>query len=61
MKPANSDSKPASATKIQFNVYLPSALITAVKHRAIDDNTSLSALVETALNDYLKTGPKDAR
>jgi len=51
--------KAASGVKTQFNVYLPAALITAVKHRAIDDNTSLSALVETALTNYLNTEPKE--
>ena len=46
--------------KQQFNIYLEPELVAAVKHRAIDEQLSLSALVTKILAAYLK-GPEDDR
>lgn len=47
---ANASNPPG---KSQFNVYLPTELIRTVRHRAIDEGRSMSAVVETAITAYL--------
>ena len=46
------------APKVQFNVYLPPDLVKEIKHRAIDESRSLSAVVEAALTVYLSEGSR---
>lgn len=44
----------ADKAKSQFNVYLPTTLIRRLKYRALDEQTSLSDLVERALTRFLE-------
>lgn len=46
--------------KQQFNVYLPPELIRQAKYRALDDQISLSDLVERALLRFLTSGDQHA-
>jgi predicted HicB family RNase H-like nuclease len=46
------------APKQQFNVYLPPELVRRVKRRALDDQLSLSDLVERVLEAHLAQGEK---
>lgn len=47
----------AAEPKVQFNVYLPAALVREIKHRAIDEGLSLSVLVERVMTGYVERRP----
>ena len=45
----------------QFNVYLPAKLIREVKYLAIDEERSLSSIVEESLEAYLEAKRRDEK
>ena len=51
----------ASSPKVQFNVYLPAELVRELKHRAIDEGVSLSALVERIAAQYVSDSEGGSR
>ena len=54
---ADKDTRGATA-KQQFNVYLPPDLVRRAKHRALDEQLSLSDFVERVLELYLREGSR---
>lgn len=46
---------------MQFNVYLPAELVRELKHRAIDEGVSLSALVERIAAQYVSDSEGGSR
>ncbi len=45
---------PAKTERVQFSIYLPPELVRALKHRAVDEGRSLSAITEDAVRRYLE-------